>query len=65
MSDTTTKACAWCGAPATEALKDERRTRLGSGTVVKAGPGTSLPVCEACGDRLERRYSVARGYKAA
>lgn len=53
--------CDWCGAPATTALRDERRTRMPSSTsTVKMGPGTRLEVCGPCAARLTARYELRR-----
>jgi hypothetical protein len=48
--------CAWCDQPATESLKDQRRTRLASGTTFLSGPGTRYPACRDCAARIEGRY---------
>jgi hypothetical protein len=60
MNDTATKVCGWCGAPATETLKDQRRTRLSSGTTFLSGPGTRFEACGDCAERLSRRYLQKR-----
>ena len=56
--DTSLPACSWCGARATATIRDERRTRLTSGTTVRKGPGTTTDVCDACAARLSARYGA-------